>query len=169
MANDVEPWLRGTHTETDPVRRAVLHALDLAGEDIERWCRPLGVQQLEAMPYGLPSLAFQIRHIARSLDRLMTYAEGEPLSEPQLHALQTEHQSAGDAMQEIRSALQSTRERVLRIDPAHFAEPRGVGRALLPTTVTGLLIHIAEHTQRHVGQAVTTAKLMRRLHDAETS
>jgi len=35
-----------------------------------------------------------------------------------------------------------------------------VGRAMLPSTVGGLLIHCAEHTQRHVGQAVTTAKVV---------
>jgi len=30
----------------------------------------------------------------------------------------------------------------------------------LPTTVGGLLVHVADHTQRHVGQAVTTAKIV---------
>ena len=34
-----EPWLRGTLREVDAVRRQVLHALELAGEDAERWCR----------------------------------------------------------------------------------------------------------------------------------
>ena len=34
----VEPWLRGTLTEVDAVRRQVLHALELAAEDVERWC-----------------------------------------------------------------------------------------------------------------------------------
>jgi len=29
------------------------------------------------------------------------------------------------------------------------------------TTVAGLLTHIAEHTQRHVGQAISAAKLSR--------
>ena len=45
------------------------------------------------------------------------------------------------------------------IDPATLAEPRAVGRKQLPTTVIGLVIHIAEHTQRHVGQAIAAAKL----------
>jgi hypothetical protein len=26
--------------------------------------------------------------------------------------------------------------------------------------VAGLLVHIADHTQRHVGQAITTAKIL---------
>jgi uncharacterized damage-inducible protein DinB len=45
------------------------------------------------------------------------------------------------------------------IDPATLAEPRTVGRKRLPTTVIGLLTHLAEHTQRHVGQAIAAAKL----------
>ena len=39
-------------------------------------------------------------------------------------------------------------------DPARLAEPRTVGRRRLPTTAIGLLTHTAEHTQRHVGQAI---------------
>lgn len=169
MAEEVEPWLRETHSDLDPVRRAVLHALELAGEDIERWCGPLGTELMEAKPFGLPSVGFQVRHIARSLDRLMTYAEGKALSGEQLTVLGEETSGTGDAMQEFRAALADAQERLLRIKPAQFAEPRSVGRAMLPTTVAGLLIHIAEHTQRHMGQAITTAKVVARLHEAETS
>jgi uncharacterized damage-inducible protein DinB len=45
-------------------------------------------------------------------------------------------------------------------DPATLGHARAVGRKRLPTTVMGLLVHIAEHTQRHVGQAIVTAKLL---------
>jgi hypothetical protein len=44
------------------------------------------------------------------------------------------------------------------IDLGILTEPRYVGRKMLPSTVIGLLTHIAEHTQRHVGQAITTAR-----------
>lgn len=60
-------------------------------------------------------------------------------------------------------------ERVLRFSPERFEEARGVGRAGLPTTVVGLLIHAAEHTQRHVGQAVTTAKVLRAVQELQQS
>ncbi len=169
MANEVEPWLRGTHADAEPVLRAVLHALELAGEDIERWCGPLATELLEARPFGLPSVGFQVRHIARSVDRLLTYAEGEALSPEQLAALRQEMDGAGDAMQEFRAALALAHERLLRLTPDDFAKSRGVGRAMLPATVAGLLIHIAEHTQRHVGQAITTVKVVHALHEAETS
>ncbi len=50
-------------------------------------------------------------------------------------------------------------ERVIDLSPLTFEEPRGVGRQRLPTTVGGLIVHCAEHTQRHVGQAITTARI----------
>ena len=60
----VEPWLRGTLTEEDAVRRGVLHALQLAREDVVRWCSEFTEEQLESQPFGLPSVGFQMRHIA---------------------------------------------------------------------------------------------------------
>ena len=42
-----------------------------------------------------------------------------------------------------------------------LTEPRGVGRSQLPSTVAGLLFHAAEHTQRHMGQLMTTAKIVK--------
>ena len=165
----VEPWLRGTHTDVNPVLRAVLHALELAREDVLRWCGPLEAEALDMEALGLPSVGFQVRHIARSLDRLMTYAEGSPLSTEQLRALQQEKVPTPDPLQEIEVAVENAVKRLLRFRPEQFAESRGVGRAQLPTTVAGLLIHIAEHTQRHVGQAISTAKVVGSLRDAERS
>ena len=74
-----EPWLRGTLPEVPAVQRAVLHALELAGEDLQRWCGTLSYEEINARPAGLPPVAFHLRHVARSLDRLLTYAEGTTL------------------------------------------------------------------------------------------
>ncbi len=158
----VEPWMRGTLADVDPVRRAVLHALQLAGEDVERWAAALGDEAMFARPFGLPSVAFHLRHMVRSLDRLLTYAEGRMLDEAQLAALATEMDAgtAAEALAEFRAGLPRAMERVRAVDPATFAEIRGVGRRRLPTTVAGLLFHCAEHTQRHVGQMVTTVKVV---------
>ena len=157
-----EPWLRGTHTDIDPVRRAVLNALELAAEDVARWCDPLTDDELFARPTGLPSVAFHLRHIVRSVDRLLTYAEGSQLSEAQLASLKTEMDPApAEAVRaEFRAGLASAIHRIRAIEPEHFAEPRGVGRKQLPTTVGGLIIHCADHSQRHIGQAVTTVKVV---------
>ena len=86
-----EPWLRGTETEVPAVARAVLHALELAGEDLRKWCFQLSDDELNARPAGLPPVSFQLWHIARSLDRLLTYAEDKQLTEQQLALLKAEH------------------------------------------------------------------------------
>jgi uncharacterized damage-inducible protein DinB len=157
-----EPWLRNTLTDIDPIRRAIIHALDLAAEDATRWTANLTEPQLFARPANLPPIAFHLRHIARSLDRLLTYAEGNQLNPEQLAALKTELAPAAteDPRIELRQALNHSVDRIRAIDPNLFTELRTVGRQQLPTTVAGLLIHCADHTQRHIGQLVTTAKLI---------
>ena len=159
----MEPWMRGTHPELDPLRRAVVHALELAEEDVARWCGELGEERMFARPSGLPSVAFHLRHIARSLDRLLTYAEGRALDERQLALLDTEMAvgPAEDVLREFGDALAVAVERVRQLAQASYGEPRGIGRKQLPSTVGGLLVHCAEHTQRHVGQMIVTAKLVR--------
>jgi uncharacterized damage-inducible protein DinB len=163
-----EPWLRGTLTDVSAVPRAVLHALELAGEDLNKWCSPLTDAQLNAQPHGLPSVAFQLRHIARSIDRLLTYAEGNALSAEQLDALRQESQPAASPQvifDELSLALEHSAQRVRAMAKSDLEQPRSVGKKALPTTLGGLLVHVADHTQRHVGQAITTTKLL--LADAE--
>lgn len=165
----IEPWLRATLPQIPPVQRAVIHALQLAEEDLARWCGPLAESELRAQPAGLPSLAFQIQHIARSIDRLLTYAEGLSLTDEQQEALVSETSSAPkeQLLAEVTTALRNAASRIQRID-SPLDEPRTVGRKKLPTTVAGLLIHIAEHTQRHVGQAITTAKVVEAARNSES-
>src|SRR5690349_12440248 len=66
-----EPWLRGTLTNVPAVVRAVLHAQELAREDVERWTEDLTEAELNARELGLPSVGQQVRHISRSVDRLL--------------------------------------------------------------------------------------------------
>jgi uncharacterized damage-inducible protein DinB len=158
-----EPWLRGTLTDVAAVPRAVLHALELAQEDLTRWCGDLSDVELNARPEGLAPVAFHVRHIARSVDRLLSYAEGKRLDDSQIAALKTEFD--GDATHEalfaeLDAALGRAALRVRQFDTNRLQEPRPVGTKLLPTTVGGLLVHVADHTQRHVGQAITTAKIL---------
>lgn len=158
-----EPWLRGTGTELHAVPRALVHALELAGEDLARWCDGLTEEELNARPAGLAPVAFHLRHIARSIDRLLTYAEGRALDEWQLAALKTELDASAaraEVFAEFTSGLAAAIQRVRAIDTARLEEARSVGKRQLPTTVGGLLVHVADHTQRHVGQAITTAKVV---------
>ena len=158
-----EPWMRGTHGELDPVRRGVVHALEQAAEDGERWAAGMDDEAMHRRVAGLPSVAFHLRHAVRSLDRLLTYAEDRALDEAQMEALGTEHEAGQEAaavMAEFRAGITRAAERVRQLRPEQFEEARGIGRKRLPTTVAGLLIHCAEHTGRHAGQMVTTAKLV---------
>ena len=159
----VEPWLRGTLTEVDAVRRQVVHALELAGEDVERWCAELSDAEIHARPYGIAPVAFHLRHIAGSLDRLLTYAEGNGLSGAQMEALSGEMDGGASTeavITQARAVLGVARRRILEIPANRYEEARSVGRSMLPSTVGGLIVHCAEHTQRHVGQAVTTARIV---------
>ena len=158
-----EPWLRGTLTEIPIVPRAVLHSLDLAREDVVLWCGELSDGELNARPADIAPVAFHIRHVVRSIDRLLTYAEGFPLSPAQISAMKTEldPDAVHDSLfQEFNEGIKRAASKVRLIGSGSLEEPRKVGEKELPTTVGGLLIHVAEHTQRHVGQAITTAKLV---------
>lgn len=158
-----EPWLRGTLSEVKAVPRAVLHALELANEDLKKWCASLTEAEFNARPQGLPSVAFQLRHIARSVDRLLTYAEGNALSAEQLTVLKTESESVSSAQSlfdELSRSLTLSAQRVRVLAKSDLEQTRSVGKKALPTTLGGLLVHVADHTQRHVGQAITTAKIL---------
>jgi uncharacterized damage-inducible protein DinB len=161
-----EPWLRGTLTEVPAVPRAVLHALELAEQDLTKWCGALSQEQLNTRPSGLASVAFQVRHIARSIDRLLTYAEGLQLNEVQMAALRSEVDADAiteELFYELHTAIEKAGTRIRTLASADLEAARVVGRKELPTTLGGLLVHVADHTQRHVGQAITTAKLVRGL------
>jgi uncharacterized damage-inducible protein DinB len=159
-----EPWLRGPVASVNPLVAPILFAFQQAREDLAKHAEGLTVEQLWAMPFGFGSVGFHVRHIAGSTERLMTYLEGKQLSESQLAALRAEKQP-GASGEELLAALDAAFRRaedvVRALDPAALGETREVGRKRLPTTVIGLLTHIAEHTQRHVGQAISAAKLAR--------
>jgi uncharacterized damage-inducible protein DinB len=158
-----ESWLRGTLTDLPVVQRAMLHSLEMAQEDIAKWCGSLDDGEVHARPFQLPSVAFQLRHIARSLDRFCCYAEGTPLTQQQLAALASEMDNSGtreSIFNELQVSLENTRQRLDAVVRQPLDLPVRIGRKGLPTTLAGLLIHAAEHTQRHVGQAITTAKVI---------
>ena len=130
-----EPWLRGTLTDVSAVPRAVLHALELAGEDLNKWCSPLTDAELNAQPHGLPSVAFQLRHIARSIDRLLTYAEGNALSAEQLDALRQESQPGASPQvlfDELAMALEHAAQRIRALAKSDLEQSRSVGKRALP-------------------------------------
>ena len=166
----VEPWLSGTYSDVPAVGRAVLHALDLALDDITKWTEGLTDIEVHATPLDLPPVAFHLRHIARSVDRILTYAEGNQLTPEQLAALKSEQSSDAPEtlaalIAEVEVSFSNATERIRTLSTADFNTFRGVGRKQLPTSIGGALIHVADHTQRHVGQVVTTAKVLKALRE----
>ena len=85
------------------------------------------------------------------------------MNEAQMAALKSE--LAGGATRselfaELSASLATSTARIRNFSHADLEAARTVGRSLLPTTLGGVLVHIADHTQRHVGQAITTAKIV---------
>jgi hypothetical protein len=166
-AQEPEPWLRGPVPGIAPLLQPVAHALLQAIEDVRRVVTPLAHDALWARPGGAASVGFHVRHAAGSLDRLFTYARGEMLSKRQLATLEgeTAPEEQGNATAaELVAAFEAQVDWALiqlRGTPANrLTDRREVGRAKLPSTVLGLLFHAAEHAQRHVGQTITTAKIV---------
>jgi hypothetical protein len=111
----VEPWLRGTYADVPAVGRAVLHALDLALEDISKWTEGLTDSEAHAEPLGLTSVSFHLKHIARSVDRLLGYAEGNQLTGEQLAALKAEaggEETLAELLAEVEVSFSNAAERV---------------------------------------------------------
>jgi hypothetical protein len=162
-----EVWLRGPLPGVPALLQPVAHALLQAREEVETSLRDFPDALLWERPAGMASTGFHLQHLAGVLDRLFTYARGEGLTAGQLAALSAEGkpvgrpgetaalvQFFGGQVEKSLAQLRITAENTL-------TEPREVGRAKLPSTVLGLLFHAAEHTQRHVGQLLVTARVVR--------
>ncbi len=135
-------------------------------EELAVQTRGLTGEQVWRRPDGAAPLGFHIKHIAGSIDRLTTYVLGAQLSDEQMQFLREEVQG-GEGVDELlrmlNEYLHRSEEQLRQIDPQSLYEARRVGRKALPTTVIGLIVHLAEHTQRHLGQAITTIKLLRNM------
>src|SRR5579862_1662615 len=143
-----EPWLRGPTPGVDTLLAPLLYSLQMAREDLAQWTESLTSAQIWAAPHGFGSVGFHLRHIAGSTDRLMTYVQGKQLSETQMAALRAEKEQGASRetlLAALNAAFDNAQAVVRSLDPASLNEPRAVGRKRLPTTVIGLLFHIAEH------------------------
>jgi hypothetical protein len=160
-----EVWLRGPLPDCIDELQPVAHSLLQVREEIEAVVS-LPQENLWAKPGGAASIGFHLKHLAGSLDRLLTYANGKQLSAAQRQALTDEGRSGGPAERPdtLVRAAQSAIDRALnqiRTTPlCTLDEAREVGRDRLPSTVLGLLFHAAEHAQRHSAQIITTAKII---------
>lgn len=160
-----EAWLQGPVEGVDAWLQPAAHALVQTRLDLRRAASELTPAQLWARPGGVASVAYHLLHVAGATDRLLTYARGEGLSEAQRAFLATEKQEtpargADELLAVLDAGVESALLQLRRTPREALLEPRAVGRDRLPSTVLGLIFHAAEHSQRHAGQAATTAKLL---------
>jgi hypothetical protein len=164
-----EVWLRGAVAGYPAGLQPVVHSLLQAIEDVELTTAGLTTEQLWARPGGAASVGFHIRHLGGALDRLLTYARDETLTPEQKTFLTSEGEpgnppaAAESLVADLRRTIDRALAQVQATPVADLGLPRRVGRARLPTTVLGLIFHAAEHSTRHAGQIITTAKIVRAL------
>ncbi len=166
MMASTEWWQRGPVDGVPAVLQPVAHILLQVRESVNEMVEGLTESDWNARPANVASTAFHVRHITGVIDRLFTYARGQALSPDQLAAIRTEaepvHAADVAAVLDALSAQVDVAVAELRtIDVATLGDFRGVGRAQLPSTVIGCLVHGAEHSMRHVGQLSVTTRIVR--------
>lgn len=163
-----EAWQRGpvagVHAELQPAAHAVLHAR----EDLDAATHRIAAEHVWASPGNVASIGWHLLHLAGSTERLLTYARGEALSEAQWAWLEREKAPPTDVplatlVGDLHAALDNALALIRATRSEQLDEPRCIGRARIEVTLRGLLFHTGEHATRHVGQVITTAKLLRAL------
>ena len=161
-----EVWQRGPVAGYEPLLMPVVHALIQVREDLESIVPLIPSKNVWLRPGGAASIGFHVRHTGGALDRLFTYARGELLTDAQRTSLREEG-TAGDppasldsVVADVGKIIDRALKQLADTPKESLLDERKLGRAGLPTTVLGLLFHAAEHSTRHVGQAITTAKIV---------
>ena len=166
MVAQPEPWLRGSVEGFEPLVMPIVHALMQVREDLESLVASVPAEHVWQRPGGAASIGFHIRHLGGALDRLLTYARGEMLSETQTAAARSESDpgdpapSLSEVAEGTYASINHALDQLRATSHEKLLVPRKVGRAGLPSTTLGLLFHAAEHSTRHAGQAISTAKIL---------
>ena len=159
-----EVWLRGPLANIPMLLQPVAHALLQAREEVEKLMENFPDEYLWNKPAGVASVGFHLLHLRGVLDRLFTYAKGNKLSDEQLAALQRETQSHNITVEQLVKSFDEQVDKAIKqlieTPENSLLEKRGVGLAQLPSNVLGLLFHAAEHTMRHTGQLLVTARIL---------
>lgn len=162
-----EVWLRGPLNNLPPLSQPVAHALLQAGEEIDIALADFADDLLWLKPAGVASVGFHLQHMAGVCDRLLTYAKQKALTPDQLLYLQYEETPIYEntttllLVGKLHSSFQNVIEYLITLKDADLTAFRSVGRNKLPSTHIGLLVHIAEHTMRHLGQLLVTVKILK--------
>ena len=162
-----EVWLRGPVDGVPLLLMPAAHALLQAQEDLHALVPELTPAELWHRPNGAAAIGFHLRHLSGSLRRLCAYAHGRKLTPEEVAAIRLEGEpgmppaTAAELLAVVDAAIAEGLGALRGTDESAILDRRTVGRAALPSNVQGLLFHAAEHTQRHTGQVITTAKVVR--------
>ena len=163
-ATDRPRWLRGPIEGVPSLLQPVARALLDTADELNRVVPLLDSEGLRLRPGGTAPVSFHLLHIAGSTERLFAYAQGVELTPAQRDRLALEKQPAEipteRLLAETVTVLHGCVEALAGFDSEDLLRSRGVGAQQLPSTVLGLLVHAAEHAQRHCGQVVTTIKFL---------
>jgi len=166
-SNKPEVWLRGPVEGITPLLQPVAHAILQAREEVNAIMADFPEILLWVNPVGLASPAFHLQHLSGVLDRLFTYAKGEMLTQHQHNKLDAEGKmpeigySVMNLLEVFNRQVDDSIKQLSETNELILTEKRGVGRGQLPSTVIGLYTHAAEHTMRHVGQLLVTARIIK--------
>jgi uncharacterized damage-inducible protein DinB len=162
--NKPEVWLRGPVENIPALLQPAAHAILQAREEVNALMKTFPEEKLWEKPSGVASVGFHLLHLSGVLDRLFTYAKGNPLSEEQLAALKQETQPHDVTVKQLVNNFNEQVDKAIKqlskTPENTLLDKRGVGRAQLPSNVLGLLFHAAEHTMRHTGQLLVTARIL---------
>lgn len=161
-----EWWQRGPVEGVPDLLQPVAHILLQVRESVGEIVALLTEQEWNARPGGVASAAFHVRHITGVIERLFTYARGGALSPEQLALIPLEGaplraEDVAPALAALCARVDAAVAELRTIDVTTLGDFRPVGRARLPSTVIGCLVHGAEHAMRHVGQLSVTARIVR--------
>jgi uncharacterized damage-inducible protein DinB len=167
MSYRADVWLTGPVAGVPAALQPAAHALVQTVEDVKHALEGFAEEDVWVAPGGAASIGFHLIHLVGATDRLCTAARGDRLTDAQKAARDTEktppspRPALATLIERAAAALEAAVDQLRATDPATLEQPRPMGRAGLPTTVGGLLFHAAEHAQRHAGQIVTTAKIVK--------
>ncbi|MBX0332568.1 DinB family protein [Pontibacter sp. HSC-14F20] len=167
QTKNLEVWLRGPLPDVPALLQPVAHALLQAREEVGSFMQDFPDELLWERPAGVASVGYHLQHLTGILERLFVYAGGEQLSEQQLASLYAEGKPVGQdkqsetLVQNFNEQVDKAMEQLRQTDESSLTETRRVGRAQVESTVMGLLFHAAEHSMRHVGQLLVTARVLR--------
>ena len=166
MSATQEYWLSGPIPEVPPLLQPAAHALLQSVREVRHYLFDFPEDKLWEKPFGRASVGFHLKHLTGVLDRLLTYAKKESLTDAQFQYLKNEASgedapSSQELIVDFETKVNEALDYFKTVSETTLTDERFVGRKKLPTTVIGLLFHTAEHSQRHVGQLLVTVSILK--------